>query len=100
MAVMMVAVGTHGSASADCGPVGSWLSTARSSGEREATIPSLCENCSNFKFIYLFLFIYFWLRCVFIAAQAFSSCGEQGPLSFGVHGLLIAVASLVADHGL
>ena len=31
---------------------------------------------------------------------AFSSCGEQGLLFFAVRGLLIAVASLVAEHGL
>ena len=33
-------------------------------------------------------------------AQAFSSCGEQGLLFVVVCGLLIAVASLVAEHGL
>ena len=32
--------------------------------------------------------------------QAFSSCGEQGLLFVAVCGLLIAVASLVAEHGL
>ena len=49
-----------------------------------------------FKF---YLFIYFWLRLVFIAAQGlFSSCGEQGLLFVAVHGLLIVVASLVAEH--
>jgi len=31
---------------------------------------------------------------------AFSSCGEQGLLFVAVRGLLIAVASLVADNGL
>ena len=36
-----------------------------------------------------------------VLAQAFSSCSEQGPLFIAVHGLLIAVASLlVAAHGL
>ena len=30
----------------------------------------------------------------------FSSCGERGLLFVVVHRLLIAVASLVADHGL
>ena len=30
----------------------------------------------------------------------FSSCGEQGLLLVAVHGLLIVVASLVAEHGL
>ena len=32
--------------------------------------------------------------------QAFSSCGEWGLLFVAVHGLLIVVASLVAEHGL
>ena len=33
-------------------------------------------------------------------ARAFSSCSERGPLFVAVHGLLIVVASLVAQHGL
>ena len=33
-------------------------------------------------------------------AQAFSSCGERGLLFVVVRGLLIAVSSLVAEHGL
>ena len=37
------------------------------------------------------------LRC---CAQAFSSCGQRGPLFVAVRGLLIAVASLVAEHEL
>ena len=37
------------------------------------------------------------LRC---RVWAFSSCGERGLLFVAVHGLLIVVASLVADHGL
>ena len=57
-----------------------------------------------FKFCFLkYLFIYL----LFLAAlglrycvQAFSSCGEQGLLFIAVRGLLIAVASLVAEHGL
>ena len=55
-------------------------------------------------FVYLFvcLFIYLFmaalgLRC---CARAFSNCGEQGLLFVEVHGLLIAMASLVAEHGL
>ena len=43
-----------------------------------------------------YLFIYLWLRWVFVAAWAFSSCGEQGLLFVAVCGLLIEVASLVA----
>ena len=50
----------------------------------------------KYKFIYLFLAA-LGLRC---CARAFSSCGEQGLLFVTVCGLLIAVASLVAGHGL
>ena len=32
--------------------------------------------------------------------RAFPSCGEQGPFLVAVRGLLIAMASLVAEHGL
>ena len=37
------------------------------------------------------------LRC---CIRAFSSCGERGLLFVAVRGLLIAVASLVVEHGL
>ena len=51
--------------------------------------------------IVLFLFFFFFgalgLRC---CMRAFSSCGERGLLFVLVHGLLVAVASLVAEHGL
>ena len=47
-------------------------------------------------FIYLFLALLV-LRC---CPRAFSSCGEWGLLFVVVHRLLIAVASLVAEHGL
>ena len=33
-------------------------------------------------------------------AQAFSSCSEGGLIFVAVRGLLIAVASLVVEHGL
>ena len=46
--------------------------------------------------IYLFLAL-LGLRC---CVQAFSSCSERGLLFVAVHGLLIAVASLVAEHRL
>ena len=52
-------------------------------------------------FVCLFVLIYFLaalgLRC---CVQGFSSCGEQGLLFVAVCGLLIAVASLVVEHGL
>ena len=47
-------------------------------------------------FIYLFLAA-LGLRC---CARAFSSCSKRGLLFVVVRGLLIAVASLVAEHGL
>ena len=47
------------------------------------------------------LFIYFWLRWIFVAGHGlFSSWREQGLLFVAVLGLLIAVASLVVEHGL
>ena len=51
------------------------------------------------KFIYLiYLFLAaLGLRC---CAQAFSSCGERGLLFIAMRRLLIAVASLVAEHRL
>ena len=51
-------------------------------------------------FIYLFCLLFLaalGLRC---CTQAFSSCGEPGQLFIAVRGLLIAVASLVTEHGL
>ena len=52
------------------------------------------------NFIYLFIYLFLaalGLRC---CARAFSSCGERGLLFVVVCGLLIAVASLVAEHRL
>ena len=55
----------------------------------------------DFFLKYICLFILFFsalgLRC---CARAFSSCGERGLLFVAVSGLLIAVASLAAEHGL
>ena len=47
---------------------------------------------------YLFLFCVAALGLL-CCTQAFSSCGEQGLLFVAVCRLLIAVASLVAEHG-
>ena len=55
----------------------------------------------NSFFQNIYLFIYFWLCSVFVAAhRLYSSCGERGLLFIAVRRLLIAVASLVAKHGL
>ena len=53
-------------------------------------------------FIFLNLFIYSFLAMLGLCCcmLAFSSCSEQGLLIVVVRGLLIAVASLVAEHGL
>ena len=51
-------------------------------------------------FIYLFIFIFMAVLGLRFCARAFSSCGERGLLFIVVRGLLIAVASLVAEHGL
>ena len=63
-------------------------------------ITKLVQMTFNFFFLidlfYLFLAA-LSLRC---CAWAFSSCSELGLLFVVVHGLLIAVASLVAEHGL
>ena len=60
-----------------------------------------------FKFLFLFIIIFKIYLFLFLAAlgprcwaPAFSSCGEQEMLFVAVRGLLIAVASLVADQGL
>ena len=47
--------------------------------------------------IYLLFLAVLGLRC---CARAFSSCGKRGLLFVAVHRLLIAVASLAAEHGL
>ena len=51
------------------------------------------------EFIYLFIYLLavLGLRC---CMWAFSSCSERGLIFATVHGLLIAVASPVAEHGL
>ena len=61
---------------------------------------SFQDNNNFFKNIFIYLFLAALGLCC--CAQAFSSCGEQGLLFVVVHGLLIAVASLVAvaEHGL
>ena len=53
--------------------------------------------------LYINLFILFIIfGCVgsSLLRGLFSSWGERGLLFIAVHGLLIAVASLVAEHGL
>ena len=49
------------------------------------------------KFIYLFIYLFLAALGLCCCARAFSSCGELGVV---VRGLLIVMASLVAEHGL
>ena len=66
---------------------------------------------SLFFFIFIYLFIYLFILKIYIylflaalglccCVWAFSGCGERALLFVAVRGLLIAVASLVAEHGL
>ena len=62
-----------------------------------------CEG-GRILFIYLFLINLFQLFLPVLGlcccVRAFSSCVKQGLLFVAVHALLIAVASLVVEHGL
>ena len=61
------------------------------------SVGSFFKKINNF----VYLFTYFWLCWVFVAVGGlFSGWGERGLLFIVVRGLLIAVASLVAEHGL
>ena len=52
-------------------------------------------------YLCMYVCMYVWLHWVFIAVRRlFSSCGERGLLFVVVRGHLIAVASLVVEHGL
>ena len=53
-------------------------------------------------FFFLIILFHLFLAALGLCccARAFSSCGERGLLFVVVRGLLIAVASLVVEHGL
>ena len=51
-------------------------------------------------FLNLFFNLFLSALGLHCCVRAFSSCGERGLLFVAVHGLLIAVTSLVAEHGL
>ena len=66
-------------------------------------------TCSDFSigqphliYLFIYLFVYLFLAALGLhcCTRAFSSCSERGLLFVAVHGLLIAVASLVVEHGL
>ena len=69
----------------------------------ESDTPLSLHNDAVFFFFLINLFIYFIFGCVgssLLHMQAFSSCGKRGLLFVAVCRLLIAVTSLVAEHGL
>ena len=66
-------------------------------------IPMFTEPSGRVLLIRVFfvcLFVFLAALGLPCCARAFSSCGEQGLLFVAVHGLLIAVASLAAEHGI
>ena len=64
--------------------------------------PILFLNYFTNSSIFLNYFLIYLLAALGLhcCLQAFSSCVKQGLLFVEVHGLLIAVASLVAEHRL
>ena len=53
------------------------------------------------KVLFIYLFIYLWLRLgLRCCTRVFSSCSEWELLFDAVRGFLVAVASLIAEHGL
>ena len=58
------------------------------------------SSLSFFSFKINFIYLVFAALGLCCCAGAFSSCREQGLLFVAVCGLLTAVASLVAEHGL
>ena len=55
---------------------------------------------SFFKIFIYFIYLFLAALGLHCCVRAFSSCGERGLLFVVVRGLLIAVASLVVEHGL
>ena len=66
-------------------------------GYLHLTTTVYCKLFINLFILFVLFLAMLGLRC---CARAFPSCGEQGLLFVAVHGLLIEVASLVAEHGL
>ena len=63
----------------------------------------ISEFVTGFWYFDLYFFFYFLFLVALglgCCTRAPSSCGERGLLFVVVHGFLIAVASLVAEHGL
>ena len=65
--------------------------------QKKKCILELKRNTKEISQIFFFFLAALGLRC---CVRAFSSCGEWGLLFDEVHRLLIAVALLIAEHGL
>ena len=63
-------------------------------------MPSLLLHVWLFKKFFYFFNLFLAVLGLHYCARAFSSCSERGLLFLAVHGLLIAVASLVVEHRL
>ena len=60
-------------------------------------------SLKEYRFLPFFFNKFIYLGCVgssLLLCVGFSSCGERGLLFVAVRRLLMAVASLVAEHGL
>ena len=80
----------------------------------QLSLQTIQTQLSNFRvyfarLIFVAILFYYFLKLINLflsalglrcCAWAFSSCSERGLLFIVVHGLLIVVASLVAEHGL
>ena len=67
------------------------------SRQQRAFVENSLIKCGVFYLFYLF--IYFWLRWVFVAAQAFSSCCKLARLRCGARASHCG-GFPVAEHGL
>ena len=74
-----------------------WCSDLNTSSEKDV---GLGDNELELFFFFLFFYlISFWLRCVFVAAWTFSSCGEQGLLFIAMRGLSLRWLLLLRGTG-
>ena len=90
-------------------PRAAWPGQSCTASQGSSFLPALLMPVSDlhcglrlfFFFVILFIYIYFWLYWVFVAAHRFSLVLASGGYSpVVVSGLLIAVVSFVAEHGL
>ena len=68
--------------------------------EKSRALQNKLLRLSSFSFFFSFSFYFFGYVGSSLLCRLSFSCGERGLLFVVVHRLLIAVASLVAEHGL